>query len=376
MMNPDSTAPIAPVRLAVEATALLGTRTGIGNFTAELIKELKCRADVEVSAFCIGRVGGNWLPDDVAGGIREVHSTSRSRVVRRLWRYLRFPSLERMAGEVDVVYGPNYIVPPTRRAAAVVSVHDVGFELDPPMAIPQVVGHRQTVRAAIRQGAWVHTDSEYVAAQVRDIYDVDPNRVVVVPAGVCLTAPGPHPRPGSPYVLALGSTDRRKDLTTLVEAFDQLASELGDLRLVLAGPDGDAADELNQAVADSPYNSRICRLGWVDEPTRSSLLHEAAAVAYPSLYEGFGLVPLEAMLAGVPVVTTSVASIPEVAGDAAFYVSPGSPDELAEALRQVLTDTAMALDLVARGRIRARAFTWHKSAEAMVGLFRLAADSR
>ncbi len=363
------------MRLAVDATALLVPRTGVGTFTAELLKELGPRPDFEVSAFVIGHLGQHWMPSDIGGSVREIPGRLPSGLVRRVWNRFSAPSVEWLAGKSEVVHGPNYMVPPTKHAATVVSVHDVGFEHDPPVSIPGALGHRQSVRAAINRGAWVQTGSEYVANEIREIYDVDPERVVAIPYGVRLAPPGPHPSPGGPYVLALGSADRRKDLTTLVESFNQVAAKHSGLRLIHAGPDGDAAEELNQAIADSPYRTRILRLGWVGEETRSALLHRAAAVVYPSLYEGFGFVPLEAMLADAPVITTPVASIPEVAGDSALYVNPGNVEELADALMRVLCETELAVDLVIRGREHVAGFTWAQTADAMADLFRLVASS-
>ena len=113
-------------------------------------------------------------------------------------------------------------------------------------------------------------------------------------------------------------------------------------------------------------------MGWVGDHTRSSLFHGAAAVAYPSLYEGFGLVPLEAMLTDTPVVTTKVASIPEVVGEAALYVTPGDPDELAGALLRILENTELAATLVAWGRTRVAEYTWEKTATEMAKLYRRA----
>ena len=364
------------MKLAIDATALLSPRTGVGMFTAELLKEMGLRPDFVVSAFVIGHVGQHWLPSDIGGGVREMPGRLPSGLERRLWNRSSDPSVEWLAGKNEVVHGPNYIVPPTKHAASVVSVHDVGFEHDPPMSIPGALGHRQSVRAAIKRGAWVQTGSEFVANEIREIYDVAPDRVVTIPYGVRLAPPGPHPSPGAPYVLALGSADRRKDLTTLVASFNDVAAEHSGLRLIHAGPDGDATEELNQSIANSPYRNRIQRLGWVDDETRSSLLHGAAAVVYPSLYEGFGFVPLEAMLADAPVITTPVASIPEVAGDAVLYVAPRDVEELANALRRVLCDTALAVNMVIRGRDRVAGYTWAQTAEAMADLFKLVASSR
>ena len=366
------------MKLAVDATALLLPRTGVGVFVAELLNSLSARPEVRVSAFNTswrGR-GRGWLPNDVRDDVREVPGRMPTGRVRWLWEYASLPRLEWFAGAADVVHGPNYLVPPTRDAATVVSVHDVSFEHGPPLCIEGALPHRRSVRTAIRRGAWVHTVSEYVAGEVRAIYGLDDHRVVTVPNGVRLPPAGRHPSPGAPYVLALGSVDRRKELTTLVAAFDSLAACHADLRLLLAGPDGDAAEDLAQAIAHSPHSGRIERLGWVDDGARAALVRQAAAVAYPSRYEGFGLVPLEAMAAGRPVVTSPVSAIPEVAGDAALYAVAGDADSLAEALQRVLTDSALVADLCARGRLRAASYTWDRTAEGMLDLYSRAVAER
>lgn len=365
------------MRLAVDATALLLPRTGIGVFTAEILRALAARPEVEISAFNVswrGR-GRGWLPEDVRDGVREIPGRMPTGKVRLLWDHVPLPRLEWFAGKADVVHGPNYRVPPTSRAAAVMSIHDVSFEHGPEICGPHSGAHQRSVRAAIRRGAWVHADSEHVAAEVRDLYEIEPQRVVAVPLGVRPQTAGQHPAPGAPYVLALGSVERRKDLTTLVAAFDVLASQDRDLRLVHAGPDGNASEDLADAIGRSPHRDRILRLGWVDDGARGALVEQAAAVAYPSLYEGFGLVPLEAMAAGRPVVTTAVSSIPEVAGDDAVYAPVQDPDGLAEALHRVLTDSSLAADLADRGRTRAAAYTWENTAAGLVDLYQQATSA-
>ncbi|MCY4425245.1 MAG: glycosyltransferase family 1 protein [Acidimicrobiaceae bacterium] len=362
------------MKLAVDATALLLPRTGIGVFTSEVLRALAARPDTRVSAFNTswrGR-GRRWLPDDAAAGIREVPGRLPTGRVRWLWEYLPVPPLEWFAGFADVVHGTNYAVPPTIRASTVVTVHDVSFEHGPPLCIEGAMFHRRSVRTAIRRGAWIHTVSNYVNEEVCSIFGVSPQRVVTVPNGVRLAPAGPHPAPGAPYVLALGTADRRKDLTTLVTAFDSLAADHRDLRLVHAGPDGDASDDVASAIDRSPHRDRIERLGWVDDGARAALIEQAAAVAYPSLYEGFGLVPLEAMAAGRPVVTTPVSAIPEVSGDAAVYAAAGDADALADGLHRVLTDTSLAEDLAARGRARAAGYTWERTADGLIDLYRRA----
>ena len=136
------------MRLAVDATALLLPRTGIGVFTAEMLRALAGRPDMHVSAFNAiwrGR-GRGWLPPDVADEVHEVPGRIPTGGVRWLWDFLSVPRLEWLAGRADVVHGPNYRVPPTSRAAAVVSVHDVSFEHGPPLCGRGGRAHQRSVR--------------------------------------------------------------------------------------------------------------------------------------------------------------------------------------------------------------------------------------
>ncbi len=171
-------------------------------------------------------------------------------------------------------------------------------------------------------------------------------RIVVIPNGVRVP---PEAGPGTDavagrqlagadrYLLAVGTVEPRKDLPLLVDAFDLLESgssgEPG-LRLVIAGPDGWGADALTSAIARSPVRDRIVRLGWVSDDQRVALLRGAAAMVFPSVYEGFGLPPLDAMATGTPVVATAAGAVPEVVGDAAVLVPPGDADALAEAIQR------------------------------------------
>jgi len=155
-----------------------------------------------------------------------------------------------------------------------------------------------------------------------------------------------------------------------VMAFDALAGDRRDLALVLAGADGWGAAALDEAMAASPFSSRIVRHGWVPGPARSGLLRGAAVLAYPSLYEGFGFPPLEAMAAGVPVVATRVGALPEVLGDAAAFVPPGDTGALAGALAAVLDSPERAGALVASGRRRAGEFSWDRCADGLAAIYR------
>ena len=139
------------------------------------------------------------------------------------------------------------------------------------------------------------------------------------------------------YVVAIGTVEPRKDLPGLVRAFDDVVSADPDdpVRLVIAGPDGWGAEALTATLASARHADRIRRLGWVSDDDRAALLRGATVFAYPSRYEGFGLPPLEAMQAGVPVLTTTAGALPEVVGDAALLVAPGRPRRAGRGLAAV-----------------------------------------
>jgi alpha-1,3-rhamnosyl/mannosyltransferase len=158
-----------------------------------------------------------------------------------------------------------------------------------------------------------------------------------------------------------------------VRAFDLVADQRDDVRLVIAGGDGWGTEDLARAMASSRHGDLINRIGYVDPPTRDRLLAEAAVLAFPSVYEGFGLPVLEAMAAGVPVVATAAGAVPEVVGEAAVIVPVGDEEGLASALTSVLDDVALAARLRVRGRHRAATFTWERCADGLLALYEAAA---
>ena len=367
------------MRLAFDATALLGPRTGVGVVTAEVLARLAQTEDLDVTAFAVTWRGRAELAAAVPAGVAAVSRPMAARPLRQAWGRFDAPPLEWWTGRVDVVHSPNYVVPPARHAAQVMSVHDLTFIRFPELCTADTLAYPPLIRRALKRGATIHTGSQFVADEILEEFDVEAARVVVVPYGA--TAPPPE-RPGTdadtgrrlagghPFVLALGTVEPRKDLPSLVAAFDAVAGAHPDLDLVLAGPDGWGAEALTRAVAASPHRSRIHRLGWVDDEQRAALLRGASVYAYPSVYEGFGLPPIEAMAAGTPVVTTSAGSLPEVVGDAALVVAPGDADALGQAMSRLLDDPALAQRLRAAGLEHSRRFSWDTTAAGLVALYR------
>lgn len=380
--------------VALDATPLLGVRTGVGAFCAGALEALGTRPDLDVSAFAVSWRRRREILGQLPPGVSFVDAVMPARPVHLAWRVTGAPAIEWWSGPLDVVHGTNFVVPPARRAAQVVTVHDLTTVRFPEMANGATAAFPSLVRRAVDRGAWVHTPSAFVATEVVEWLGADPGRVRAIHHGVPAHTPAGVPaRPPAttavagrlagvdpgvagvrpPYLLALGTIEPRKDLVSLVRAFDALASAHGDLSLVVAGPDGWGTAAFETAVASAAHRDRVVRVGYVAPAVRDRLLAGAAVFAYPSRYEGFGFPPLEAMAAGVPVVTTTAGALPEVVGDGAELVGVGDVQGLAGATDRLLSDESARIDLVSRGAARVRTFSWEACGGALAQLYRDAA---
>jgi glycosyltransferase involved in cell wall biosynthesis len=366
---------------------LLGLPTGIGVFCHGALAALAQRPGVDVRAYAISwrrrRLMEARLPDGVAARQRPMPA----RPLHALWARGNAPPLEWFIGPTDVVHGTNFLVPPTGRAAAVVSVHDLTPLHHPELCTTATLAYPGLIRRALDRGAWVHTDSAFVAREVVEAFDADPSRVRVVNPGVpdlpvvseaTVTAVLRKflPPDVERYCLAIGTAEPRKDLPGLVRAFDAAVGRQPDVALVLAGPPGWGEQALDSAVAASGARGRIVRTGWVEPADLAALLSRASVLAFPSLYEGFGFPPLQAMRAGVPVVATRAGSLPEVLGDGALLVEVGDHDGLVEALASCLGDAAVRRHLVAAGSAWSARYSWERCGDGLEALYRDAAAAR
>lgn len=358
---------MSAARVAVDVGPLAGRRTGIGVAVAALLDALGRRDDVELVPYL---TSFRARPEP---GVRRLPLPAA--IAHRLWAPLGRPRVDRWLGPgIDVVHGTNYVVPPSRHPR-LVSVYDCWFLDHPADAHPDVRRAGAVLRRAVADGAIVHACSAATAAAV--VRHMPRARVLTVPLGAielpppCDTAPIER-LDGVPFVLAVGTLERRKNLPTLVGAFAALARDHHDLHLVLAGGDGDDREPIGAALRrlEPHVADRVVLTGWIDDDVRSWLLHHAAVLAYPSLDEGFGFPLLDAMQAQLPIVATAVGSIPEVAGGAALLVDRSDDVAgLAAALHRVLTDDAVRAGLLGAAAAQLATFSWDTTAAAIAAAY-------
>lgn len=366
------------MRVGFDGT-LFGPRTsGAGEYQRQLVRHLpEVAPDVQLTVYT---ARGSTLD---AGGT-DVHAmpwAAHERVRRIVQGAFRWRARWR-ADRLDLLHVPFYYLPPGAPHKSIVTIYDTRF-LRFPRTYPaaRAAFLRATVPSSLRRARLVLTISEFSKAELVELVGLDPERIrvtLLAPRAefrqpvddAQRTAVRAKYRLPKSYILSTSTLEPRKNLARTVEAFARLRREGFPHELVLAGVRYFGADDIARTIARLGLTNVVRVLGYVDDADMPALYAQADVFVYPSLYEGFGLPPLEAMACGTPVVAAAASSVPEVVGDAARLVDPLSASAIADGLRAVLGDPDEASRLVTRGHARVPLFSWDRTAAATAEAYR------
>ena len=369
------------MRIGVDARLLSAPLMGIGRYTAEMVRALK-RQQAELCLYTVGKpVESGW--QDKRTSLRV--AAWRHRMFRMLWSQSLLPYWASLDA-VDVFWGTAHRIPRLlpARVARVVTVHDLVWRhASETMRPTSRVMDQWLMPQALRMADRVIAVSASTKADLESEFPQIRGRVRVVHLGPT-TMPQPHGRESlqalginRPYLLFVGTLEPRKNLERLLEAFGSIPESLKDrYQLVIAGGKGWGKIDLPSLVHGLGLDRSVCMTGFVTDEQLSTLYAHAYMLAMPSLYEGFGLPLLEAMSFGVPVLTSNISSLPEVAGDAAIFVDPLNTGSIAAGLTHALTNHTLHAALSAHAKERAKLFSWDKAATEVQEVFREAIEER
>ena len=357
------------MRIAIDARKLRDF--GIGTYIRNILMELS-RLDRATEYVVLCR------PDDLDTG--DVLGTNFRMVPEAAAPYsvaeqFKIPlALERE--RVRMVHEPHYVLPPLVRCRSVVTIHDC-IHLMFPQYLPGRLAYvyaKGSMWSAARKANRILTVSEASKRDILRFFDVAPEKVSVIynaiderflapPNTAHMELVRQRYQLDHPFVLYVGNIKPHKNIQRLIDAFGRTRARgcQEDLKLVIIGDEISKYPALRQSVHKYKLDKHVRFLGFQPMETLAAFYRLARVFVFPSLYEGFGLPPLEAMACGTPVVTSNVSSLPEVAGGAALLVDPYDPEAIAAGICQALTDEPLRADLIARGLERARSFSWAQS---------------
>lgn len=372
--------------ILLDAIPLKGLMTGISRYVRNLYLELERLPEVTVHYFeghsCTTKMPaqarpGPWtkttslvwkLPDPAAFGFRAATWVSYELKVRRLIRQKRFSLYH------ETAFTPAAV----RNVPQVFTIYDLSLQKFREMHPKERVWFSNFfLKCRLRYAAHVITISDFIRSEICEYLHLPPEKVTAIPM-----APDPFFSPrgrkksqrvvealGLPrdYLLFVGTLEPRKNLSLLMRAAAACRSRIP---IVLTGWEGWGRDAMLKARRDQGLRGRVLTTGYVDEESLACLYSNAQALVFPSLYEGFGLPILEAMACGCPVICSNTASLPEVAGDAALLINPRDVEEVADAIDRIVDDSTLRDDLIRKGYGRAACFSWKKTAEETLAVFR------
>jgi glycosyltransferase involved in cell wall biosynthesis len=356
------------VRIAIDARKWRDY--GIGTYIRNLVRHM-ARLDRSTEYVLIVQPADIEIAADLGENFRTVPDWSRNYSVREQFTV----PLDLRREGIDLFHAPHYVLPPLTPCKAVVTIHDC-IHLRFPQYLPNRLAYvyaRSSLWMATHRAARVLTVSETSKRDILRYFKVPENKIDVIYNAIderLLEAPTAAEvdlvreryQLNDPFILYAGNIKPHKNLERLIDAFYRMRKgPLEHTKLLIIGDEISKYASLRRTVHRLKLHKHVRFFGFVSDKTLASLYRLASVFVFPSLYEGFGLPPLEAMAAGTPVITSNVSSLPEVVGDAAILIDPYEPDDIADAMSRVLTNEPLRQELRDKGLNRVKEFSWDRS---------------
>jgi len=342
--------------------------SGIGVYLRHVVRHL---ADEHTTDFRLTLLGGDPVPgvSDHRPCLAPIYSASE---------LLEVPA--RVPRNTDILWSPNYNAPVVSRGRLVVTVHDACH-----LALPDLFnsrlkqGYAKLMFANVkRRAARVICDSRFTATEVTRLTGLEPERMMVIYPGLShsWSAPSDAPRPiAAPYLLFVGNVKPHKNLGRLLLAFEVLKDRIPHTLAIVGKREGFITPDRAVAVAAERLGERVFFTGEVSDDVLRAYYAHSDLLVFPSLYEGFGMPPLEAMATGIPVAASTAGSIPEVCGEAAAYFDPYSVDDMSAVIERTLADEAVRTRLRGAGKQQIARYLWASTASQIASVFHEVAAS-
>lgn len=368
------------MRVGFDITPITSRRTGVGTYCFQLLRHLLAlEENFQITGFSSG--WGRLALGPLAGKIARRHIPIPTRLLYQLWSATGRPKIDRLLGNIDLYHATNFFLPPVARARRVLTIHDLSFLVMPEYSSPAIVGPFSRGMRQFAAGAdAILAYSQSTKNDIVRLLGIPSEKITVAPiaadpalAPIAKEAAAAHLQQtygiSRPFFLFVGTLEPRKNVAGVVRAFAQLAGEFPH-NLVLIGPAGWNSEAIFQSIAQCGVPDRTIRPGFVPAEDLSAFYSAAAALLFPTHYEGFGLPLLEAMTCGCPIVTSDNSSVREVAGDAALYAPCDDIGAIAAAARRVVEDSPSRETMIKSGYAQARKFSWADCAQATFDVYR------
>ena len=377
---------MAKQRIGIDVTSALTQGGGIGRYTRELVRALVSLDKTNEYHLFSARVEDRPpVPDPLPNAVNVTHHQAplSERWLYRLWYRARLPlPVQWITGDLDLFHSPDFVLPPTSGdIPTLLTVHDLSFIYYPETFPRPLVDYlNRIVPWSVKRATHVLADSKATKDDLLSVWQVPAEKVTVLYSGVSEAF---HPVEDvemltnvrrsygigeRPYILAVGTVQPRKNYQMLIRAFRPVAEQLPHL-LVIAGGKGWMEEEINAEVKRQGLQDRVQFIGFVADKQLPTLYSGASLLAFPSLYEGFGLPILEAMACGVPALISDASCLPEVGGDAAMQLQPMDDEAWAGAMLAILGNGQQHMEMVEAGFAQVRQFSWTKAAHELMDVY-------